>query len=78
MDEAHTKYVVLVKEKEEAKALIEEKEEAKVLVKVCCRSVKVLAVALAVCLALLVATCSKGPQPRPMMLQLLRRSCINV
>jgi len=61
VDEAHAKYVVLVKEKEEAKALV----------KVCCRSVKVLAVALAVCLALLVATCSKGPQPRPMMLQLL-------
>jgi len=68
VDEAHAKYVVLVKEKEE---LVKEKEEAKALVKVCCRSVKVLAVALAVCLALLVATCSKGPQPRPMMLQLL-------
>jgi len=65
VDEAHAKYVVLVKEKEE---LVKEKEEAKALVKVCCRSVKVLAVALAVCLALLVATCSKGPQPRPMML----------
>ena len=78
VDEAHAKYVVLVKEKEElvkekeeAKALVKEKEEAKALVKVCCHSVKVLAVALAVCLALLVATCSKGPQPRPMMLQLL-------
>ena len=68
VDEAHAKYVVLVKEKEE---LVKEKEEAKALVKVCCRSVKVLAVALAVCLPLLVATCSKGPQPRPMMLQLL-------
>ena len=67
VDEAHAKYVVLVKEKEE---LVKE-EEAKALVKVCCRSVKVLAVALAVCLALLVATCSKGPKPRPMMLQLL-------
>ena len=68
VDEAHAKYVVLVKEKEE---LVKEKEEAKALVKVYCRSAKVLAVALAVCLALLVATCSKGPQPRPMMLQLL-------
>ena len=68
VDEAHAKYVVLVKEKEE---LVKEKEEAKALVKVCCRSVKVLTVALAVCLGLLVATCSKGPQPRPMMLQLL-------
>ena len=65
VDEAHAKYVVLMKEKEE---FVKEKEEAKALVKVCCRSVKVLAVALAVCLALLVATCSKGPQPRPMML----------
>ena len=77
VDEAHAKYVVLVKEeelvkeKEEAKALVKEKEEAKALVKVCCHSMKVLAVALAVCLALLVAACSKGPQPRPMMLQLL-------
>ena len=48
VDEAHAKYVVLVKEEElvkekEAKALVKEKEEAKALVKVCCRSMKVLA-----------------------------------